>query len=52
MLIAPAAENGETLIEQTWPGTDVADVPAALAKAWKFLRAEIGMFIASPAAHS
>jgi acetate kinase len=34
--------KGETLIDQTWPGADVPDVPAALAKVVEFLRAEIG----------
>jgi acetate kinase len=34
--------EGETLIDQTWPGADVPDVPAALAKVVEFLRAEIG----------
>jgi acetate kinase len=34
--------EGETLIDQTWPGGDVRDVPAALAKVVEFLRAEIG----------
>ena len=31
--------KGETLIDQTWPGVDVPDVPAALAKVVEFLRA-------------
>jgi acetate kinase len=34
--------KGETLIDRTWPGADVPDVPAALAKVVEFLRAEIG----------
>jgi acetate kinase len=34
--------EGETLIDKTWPGADVADVPAALGKVVEFLRAEIG----------
>jgi acetate kinase len=34
--------EGETLIDQTWPGGDVRDVPAALAKVVEFVRAEIG----------
>ena len=34
--------GGETLIDKTWPGADVADVPAALGKVVEFLRAEIG----------
>ena len=34
--------KGETLTDQTWPGADVSDVPAALAKVVEFLRAEIG----------
>jgi acetate kinase len=34
--------GGETLIDQTWPGADAADVPAALGKVVDFLRAEIG----------
>jgi acetate kinase len=34
--------GGETLIDQNWPGADVADVPAALAKVVEFLRAQIG----------
>ena len=34
--------KGETLIDQTWPGVDVPDVPAALAKVVEFLRAQIG----------
>ena len=34
--------SGETLIDKTWPGADVADVRAALGKVVEFLRAEIG----------
>ena len=34
--------KGKTLIDRTWPGADVPDVPAALAKVVEFLRAEIG----------
>jgi acetate kinase len=34
--------GGETLIDKTWPGADVADVRAALGKVVEFLRAEIG----------
>jgi acetate kinase len=34
--------KGETLIDQSWPGADVPDVPAALTKVVEFLRAEIG----------
>lgn len=34
--------GGETLIDKTWPGADVSDVPAALGKVVEFLRAEIG----------
>jgi acetate kinase len=34
--------KGEILVDRTWPGTDVADVPAALCKVVEFLRAEIG----------
>jgi acetate kinase len=34
--------EGETLIDKTWPGADVADVPAALGKVVEFLRSEIG----------
>jgi acetate kinase len=34
--------EGETLIDQTWPGAGVPDVPAALAKVVDVLRAEIG----------
>jgi acetate kinase len=34
--------DGETLIDETWPAGEVADVPAALGKVVEFLRAEIG----------
>jgi acetate kinase len=34
--------EGETLIDTTWPGADVTDVPAALGKVVEFLRSEIG----------
>jgi acetate kinase len=34
--------GGEILIDQTWPGADAADPPAALGKVVDFLRAEIG----------
>jgi acetate kinase len=34
--------KGEVLVDKTWPGADVADVPAALGKVVDFLRAEIG----------
>jgi acetate kinase len=34
--------KGETLIDQTWPGVDVPDVPAALTRVVEFLRAQIG----------
>jgi acetate kinase len=40
-LVAKGAK-GEVLIDKTWPGADVADVPAALGKVVEFLRAEIG----------
>ena len=40
-LVAQGAK-GEVLIDKTWPGADVADVPAALGKVVEFLRAEIG----------
>jgi acetate kinase len=34
--------EGETLIDTTWPGADVTDVPAALGKVVELLRSEIG----------
>ena len=34
--------GGETLIDTTWSGADVADVPTALGKVVDFLRAQIG----------
>src|SRR5262245_18895346 len=34
--------KGEILVNETWPGADVADVPAALSEVVEFLRAEIG----------
>ena len=34
--------EGETLIDKTWSGADVADVPSALGKVVEFLRAQIG----------
>jgi acetate kinase len=34
--------EGETIIDKTWAGADVADVPAALGKVVEFLRAQIG----------
>jgi acetate kinase len=40
--LSAKGEKGETLIDKTWPGADVADVPAALSKVVEFLRAEIG----------
>ena len=39
-LVAKGAKS-EVLIDKTWPGADVADVPAALGKVVEFLRAEI-----------
>ena len=34
--------GGETLIDETWPSTEVKDVPAALDKVVGFLRTHIG----------
>jgi acetate kinase len=34
--------TGEVVIDKTWPGGEVGDVPAALGKVVEFLRAEIG----------
>jgi acetate kinase len=34
--------DGETLIDKTWPASEVGDVPAALGKVVEFLRAESG----------
>ncbi len=40
-LVAKDAK-GEIVIDETWPGGEVGDVPAALGKVVEFLRAEIG----------
>jgi acetate kinase len=40
--LAAKGVQGETLIDKTWPGAEVADVPQALGKVVEFLRAEIG----------
>lgn len=40
--LAARSAQGEVLIDKTWPGTEVGDVPAALGKVVEFLRAEIG----------
>ena len=34
--------NGETLVDETWPGAEVNDAPAALDKVITFLRRQIG----------
>ena len=34
--------QGETLVDETWPGAEVSDAPAALDKVIAFLRRQIG----------